>query len=195
MFGTHEATMKGTVRQSMPRSFVIYLSAVLLLAIASGQTAHAASSDQIVRDCIDGVINGNYSNKDLNRAKGQIPDDVAQYTSCLDAINDALSGSKGSKNKVADLGVFESKPIEPDAKAQKKLKKAESKGDKPIVVGDSKVIPGSPSLLKGSGLIADMPVSVAILIGLIGISMITAAGLSIYRNRGGFKKLGRLFKR
>ena len=195
MFGTHDATMKGSIRQSMRRSSVIYLSAVLLVAIASAQTAYAASSSEIVRDCIDGVLDGNYSNKDLNRARGQVPDDVAQYTSCLDAISDALSGSKNSGNKVADLGVFEEQPIAASERVTKKLVKANSKGNKPIEVGDTEVVPGSASLLEGSGLIADMPTPVALLIGLIGLSMIAAIGLSIYRNREEFKRLVRIFKR
>ncbi len=187
--------MKNTVRYRIMRSTAICLVIALLATMALATGTQASSSSQIVKDCIDGVINGNYSKKELNNARGEVPDDVAEYTLCLDAINDALSESKGSGNKVTDLGISKTKAAVPDKETLKKFNKAVASGDDAIKVGRSEVIPGSASMLGDKGLIADLPTSVAVLIGLIGVSMIAITGVSLYRNRDGFKKLGRLFKR
>ncbi len=187
--------MKNSFRYPKSFSAAFFLACALIAAMTLATGTQALSSNQIVKDCIDGVIDGNYTKKELNNAKGEVPADIGEYTLCLDAINDALAKSKGADNKVTDLGVFKTKPVVPDEKTQKKLKKAATGGSKAIKVGNSEVIPGSASMLQGKGLIADLPTSVAVLIGLIGLSMITLTGFSLYRNREGFKKLGRLFKR
>lgn len=72
--------------------------AVLALG-ASAATASASTADTIIRDCSSsdtGLLKGSYSKADLRSARKLVRGDIAEYTGCMDAINEALS--KNSSN-------------------------------------------------------------------------------------------------
>src|SRR5688500_20081456 len=72
----------------------------LILALAFAALAFPAaalaSGDDVIRDCADdGVIDGDYSDRELRQAERDLPSDIDEYTDCREAIRAEL-GSDGS---------------------------------------------------------------------------------------------------
>ena len=75
---------------------IITLGALCLVAPSA---ANGATSDTILRDCVDGKIDGSYSRAALDDARGKIPSDVDEYSDCRGAIDQArVAGSSQSGN-------------------------------------------------------------------------------------------------
>ncbi len=68
---------------------ITLLIILLALCLLAPSAASAASSDTILRDCVDGKIDGSYSRGALNDARGKIPSDVDEYSDCRGAIDQA----------------------------------------------------------------------------------------------------------
>ena len=78
------------------RRTTLLITLVALLALAPA-VAQATSVTTIFRDCVDGQIDGNYSNSDLARAKAKLADEVLEYSDCEGAIDRArIANSAGS---------------------------------------------------------------------------------------------------
>jgi hypothetical protein len=74
--------------------------AVLALGLFA-TSASASKANAIIKDCSTsdtGLLKGSYSKADLRAARKLVRGDVAEYTGCMDAINDALSGGGGNGN-------------------------------------------------------------------------------------------------
>ena len=75
------------------------------LCLTAPVAAHAASTDTILRDCVDGQIDGDYSRADLERARRDIPSDVEEYSDCRGAIDQArIDASAGSGSSGGGAG-------------------------------------------------------------------------------------------
>ena len=76
--------------------------AVSLLALSNVAPAHASAAS-VIRDCSeDGVLNGNYSQSELDGALEQLPSDLDEYTDCRAVIRSAQLGSAGRKHGAAE---------------------------------------------------------------------------------------------
>ncbi len=90
----------------MRRTIFLALFAVLALVPAA---AHAASPNDVLRDCFDdGVLQGNYSAAELRAAQKALPTDVDEYSDCRDVLSRALdartSSSGGNHTSTAGAG-------------------------------------------------------------------------------------------
>ena len=75
------------------------LVAVLAAMAATVSPAHS-SAISVIRDCSeDGVLNGKYSQSELERALDQLPSDLDEYTDCRSVIRRAQLGSAGGKHR------------------------------------------------------------------------------------------------
>ena len=72
---------------------------VLLACLLAPAAAGAASSDEILRDCADGQIDGNYSRKEIDRARKSIPGDLDEYSDCRGALEGARIDITAGKGK------------------------------------------------------------------------------------------------
>jgi hypothetical protein len=70
------------------RRTTLLITLVALLALTPA-VAQGTSVTTIFRDCVDGQIDGNYSNSDLARAKAKLADEVLEYSDCEGAIDRA----------------------------------------------------------------------------------------------------------
>ncbi len=76
-----------------PRRILAAFAAALLLVLAFASPASAVSP--ILRDCIDGVIDGRYTQEQFQRALAEIPADVDEYTDCRDVVRRAQLAAAG----------------------------------------------------------------------------------------------------
>ena len=74
----------------MRRTIFLAVLATLLLA----PTARAASTTQILRDCVDdSVLEGHYSLSDLRKAKSALSGDQLEYSDCNDVLSRAIANA------------------------------------------------------------------------------------------------------
>jgi hypothetical protein len=81
------------------RTTQIALAALLVCLVAVAAPAPAlASSASVIRDCSeDGILNGKYSQSELDGALEQLPSDLDEYTDCRSVIRRAQLGSAANK--------------------------------------------------------------------------------------------------
>lgn len=188
-----------------------------LLALALPQVA-LASSDAVIKDCADnGKLDKKYSKSDLKKAKSNLPSDINEYTDCGSAINRAIassgggggsgggpahapqaqaaasSGSSGSgSSSVTASGGGTGTGSSGRAKAAVPPRPTSAKPAVPV--GGQTVTPGANGLFKASESVNEIPLP--ILLALIGIAALTAAGGAlVMRRRGGFRAALRFARR
>jgi hypothetical protein len=78
------------------RRIAFLISLVVLCALATPVAGLAASSDSVLRDCVDGQIDGSYTTSELQQARKKIPSDIDEYSDCRGAIDAARTDNAGS---------------------------------------------------------------------------------------------------
>ena len=173
---------------------LLTLSGLFLLLAAP--TASAGVREKILRECQDGRITGDYSPAQLRDARKNIPTDIDEYSDCRDVLaRAALAGrsSGGGGNGGAGGGGGEtaapggvlpgggggSQVLTPDATEQSELDKARGSAASSFVDGE-RIVPGA------TGLAADaarngLPTSLLIVLVLLGVCGIVAAGPALHR--------------
>ena len=86
----------------------------------------------MIRDCSeDGVLNGKYSQSELDGALEQLPSDLDEYTDCRSVIRRAQLGSAGNKRR-ARAQAFAAERVDaaspPDGSEQQEIDKAAGSG-------------------------------------------------------------------
>lgn len=75
------------------------LIAALMLLVAAPMAPAQSTRNQILRECQNGQLSGDYTAREIRDARSNIPDDVDQYTDCRDVLARALlarAGGSGS---------------------------------------------------------------------------------------------------
>ena len=110
----------------------------------------------MIRDCSeDGVLNGNYSQSELDGALEQLPSDLDEYTDCRAVIRSAQLSSAGRKhrgNRAASAAERVDAGAPPSSDEQKEIANAAGSGDA-VRIGSAGVKPGEsgkPSTPPGS---------------------------------------------
>ena len=67
------------------------LIAVLMLLVAAPTVPAQSTRNQILRECQNGSLSGDYTAREIRDARSNIPDDVDQYTDCRDVLSRALT--------------------------------------------------------------------------------------------------------
>jgi hypothetical protein len=83
------------------------LIAVLTLLLAAPAALGQSTRNQILRECQNGSLSGDYTAREIRDARSNIPDDVDQYTDCRDVLSRALlalAGGGGSSGDAAGGG-------------------------------------------------------------------------------------------
>ena len=62
---------------------------LVLVALAAAPTPAAAGVIEVIRDCRDGTIDGDYSARELRQAERNLPSDQVEYGDCADALRRA----------------------------------------------------------------------------------------------------------
>ena len=190
----------------LPRHLLL-LAALLVLLAFPGEAS--ASPLQVIKDCNqDGVLNGNYSNKELRKALDNLPSDIDEYSDCRDVIGAAITGGSakggngaGSGNGAGGTGGTGSggaaavTPEEQAARAQDQadlqaLTAPDSrKHTPPVEVGGEKVKPGSNGVFDLASASNSLPTP--LLVALIALALLAIAG-GVVVLRGRLPALARL---
>ena len=160
------------------------LSGLILLLAAP--TASAGVREQILRECQDGRITGNYTPKQLRDARKNIPTDIDEYSDCRDVLSRAAlaggnsGGGGGGNAPVAPGGLSlagtTGNLLKPEADDEKDAL-SEARGDAGALSVDGKqVLPAAAGFSTGSrhGLPTTLLI-VLILLGLCGAAAVAPA--------------------
>ena len=171
----------------------------MLLGLATAAPA-PASPTGVIRDCSeDGVLNGSYSQSELDGALEQLPSDLDEYTDCRSVIRRAQLKSAGDKRRprraasTADR-VDAASPA--TGLEEQEIAKAAGAGDS-VRIGGTGVRPGgSAKPFDSAGFGTDLPSFVMIV--LLALAGLTISGLVLAGRRrwpagaGGGGPLGRI---
>jgi hypothetical protein len=167
------------------RTTPIALAVLLALLIAVMAAPALASPTSVIRDCSeDGVLNGKYSQSELDGALEQLPSDLDEYTDCRAVIRRAQLGSAGNKRHSprktsAAERVDAGSP--PTGGEQHEIDKAAGAGGS-VRIGGEGVRPGaSAKPFNSAGFGTDLPPF--ILIVLVALGGLCAAGLAMGARR------------
>jgi hypothetical protein len=144
------------------------LIAALMLLVAAPMAPAQSTRNQILRECQNGRLSGDYTAREIRDARSNIPDDVDQYTDCRDVLARALlaraggggsgdaagggGGAGGLGGTTGGGGVGTTggiggdtggAPLTPSTDADRKaLEKAATDGAQPVDVAGRPVTPG-----------------------------------------------------
>ena len=168
------------------RTSPIALAALLALLLVAVLAAPAlASPTSVIRDCSeDGVLNGKYSQSELDGALEQLPSDLDEYTDCRSVIRRAQLGSASSKRRPSgkpsaaervDAGA------PPTGDEQQRIAKATGSSGS-VRIGGEGVQPGSSAApFDSAGFGTDLPpLLMIVLLALAGL-FVSAVGLAARR--------------
>jgi hypothetical protein len=167
------------------RTNSVALAAVLALLVAVTAAPALASPTSVIRDCSeDGILNGKYSQSELDGALEQLPSDLDEYTDCRAVIRRAQLGSAGNKRRAprktsAAERVDAGAP--PTGGEQREIEKAAGAGGS-VRIGGQGVRPGaSAKPFDSAGFGTDLPPF--ILIVLVALAGLCATGLATAARR------------
>jgi hypothetical protein len=178
---------------SRPHSARSWPRLLLLLAIVGllvPPAAFAGSREKILRDCQDGHIDGQYTQKQYADALANIPTDVDEYTDCRDVIRrsqlssagkpsgggggsgggGASGGSTGSAGSSRD-------PLATASRHERAtFERQRAQPDKAVTVRGRLVQPGSLGYEAG-GSLSEIPTPLLVALILLGAGAVAAGGM------------------
>lgn len=172
---------------------------IAMIVLLASPAAASASPERIYADCEDnGRLDGRYSASDLNEAKRDIPEDLDEYSNCVELINGALSrGSRAGGGGAAGGGTVpfgpgggptglppgngvgslplgpDGKPLDPliDATPEERREVLAASSGRDIRPTATGVRPGDPD--------GDLPAPLVAVLILAGLATLTGMGLAI----------------
>ena len=165
---------------------LLTLSGLILLLAAP--TASAGVREQILRECQEGRITGDYTPKQLRDARRHIPTDIDEYSDCRDVLAQAAltgrggSGGDGSTSSAPggvrpDDGRAPQTPSDPVENAE--LNDARLRSDAQSV-GEQSIIPGAAGFA-ASAERHGLPPTVLVVLILLGLCVSAATFASVRR--------------
>jgi len=178
------------VPRPMLRSALI---AVLALVVAAPIASAQSTRVQILRECQNGSLSGDYTAREIRDARANIPDDVDQYTDCRDVLSRALLARAGGGDSSGDPGGGATggtggiggvtggtgggapgAPLTPSTDADRQaLEQAAKEGAQPVEVAGRQVTPGTAD--------NELPTTLLVLLILIAAGAVAALAPQIRR--------------
>jgi hypothetical protein len=157
---------------------------VLVAAPAAG----ADTRRDILRECQEGRLTGNYTAAQIRDARDHIPDDIDQYSDCRDVLSAALAtragggdgGTGGGGAAPAGAGGIGGggpgggellKPTTPED--HRALSEAAARGDDPVEINGREIVPGAAGLTADAAR-NDLPTTLIVV--LAGLALTALAG-------------------
>jgi hypothetical protein len=191
----------------------LILAGVVAMLLVTASPAFADTRTQILRECQDGALTGQYTAKQIRDARNHIPSDIDQYSDCRGVLSRALeqsasgagggggggtpgsggggiggggSGTSGTSGGAGGTsgGSAPLATIDTDADRQA-IADAAKHGGSPVNVGGVPVTPGTAGLAAGAPTNA-LPVPVIVALALLGLAAL-AGLLPLARRAGGLR--------
>jgi hypothetical protein len=173
--------------------------AALTLLVAAPTALGQSTRNQILRECQNGSLSGDYTAREIRDARSNIPDDVDQYTDCRDVLSRALLGLAGGGGSSGDAagggtggvggttggtggtggtgatgGDAGGAPLTPSTDADRQaLEQAATGGAQPVDVAGRKVTPGTAR--------NDIPTTLLVLLILVAAGAVAALAPQLRR--------------
>jgi hypothetical protein len=183
---------------------VVFASVVVVLLFAASP-AFAGTREQILRECQDGRLTGDYTAREIRDARNNIPTDIDQYSDCRDVLSRALaglagggngggSGSGGGGGAGGGFGGGGSGGaggtggsgglLTPTSPAdQKALADAARSGGGPVQIGGASVVPGATGFAAGAAR-HSLPATLVVLLVLLAAAAVLALAPGARRRAG-----------
>jgi hypothetical protein len=168
------------------RTTTAALGAALALVVALWLAVPAsASPSSVIRDCSeDGILNGKYSQSELDGALEQLPSDLDEYTDCRAVIRRAqlnAAGNKGRAKRPRSTADRVDAGSPPSGDEQNEINKAAGSGGA-VRVGGEGVKPGqSAKPFDSAGFGTDLPPLVFAVLLALGGALLTGLALAARR--------------
>jgi hypothetical protein len=165
---------------------VLKLLVIGALALLALPAPAFASADQVIRDCsFDEKLDRKYSNKELRRARDNLPADLAEYSDCADIIASAITSGSDKSGGVGSPGIGGTDPAGETAAqvADQNDLAAIADGTPPKVdVGGTSLEPDSSGFFGLGNAANQVPLPLLIALLLLGV-MALASGVGGLRER------------
>jgi hypothetical protein len=186
----------------------LLLAALIVFALPWGE-ASAATPFKVIKDCNqDGVLNGNYSNRELREALDNLPTDIDEYSDCRDVIGAAITsgssregdgrpagggggGGPGGGGGRGGAGGGDPAVLTPEEQAARQedqqdlaaITSPEGRDDRPTIdVGGETVKPGSNGLFDLATASNSVPLPLLLVLIALGL-LAVGGGLAVLRGR------------
>jgi hypothetical protein len=177
--------------------FASALAGLLLFA----SPALAGTREQILRQCQDGRLTGDFTVKEIRDARNNIPTDIDQYTDCRDVLSRALAGKAGGGGGAAPGGTTGggdggtggaggSGTLTPESEQDRSaVAEAQQNGGDPVTVDGQSIDPGAVGLTTKAPRTA-LPTALIVVLALLGLAAALGAAPHV-RRLGVIGTLGR----
>lgn len=176
------------------RHLILPLAIVAALAPAGPA---AASPEAVVRDCIDGSLEREYSDGDKRAALQQIPADVDEYSDCRAVIAGSIGGGPlagassaggggdgGSKGAAGDDARKPGTRTAAEERSERRREKARDVLERSL--GKRSVDPRDAGVLKAARTANGLPLPVALAVGALALLSLTGGVLVLMRRNPRF---------
>jgi hypothetical protein len=82
----------------------LILACVVAMLLVTASPAFADTRQQILRECQDGALTGDYTAKEIRDARDNIPTDIDQYSNCREVLSRALLSLAGGSGPNSSNG-------------------------------------------------------------------------------------------
>jgi hypothetical protein len=183
----------------------LVLAGVVAVLLLTASPALAGTREQILQQCQDGRLTGDFTVKEIRDARNNIPTDIDQYSDCRDVLSRAIAGRAGGAGGGGGGGGAAGgggggggtggggtlTPSTPQD--QKAIADAAARGDTPVKVDGGTVVPGASGFEANAARNPLPPGLIAVLV-LLGIA--AAAGAApLLKRLGGVGSLSTLGRR
>jgi hypothetical protein len=173
--------------------FASALAGLLLFA----SPALAGTREQILRQCQDGRLTGDFTVKEIRDARNNIPTDIDQYTDCRDVLARALAGKAGGGGGSTPGGAAGggggaggSGTLTPESEQDSAaVAKAQQSGGDPVTVDGQAIDPGAVGLTAKAPR-TPLPTALIVVLALLGLAAALGAAPHV-RRLGVIGTLGR----
>jgi hypothetical protein len=173
---------------------LVFASVVVgLLLFAS--PALAGTREQILQQCQDGRLTGDFTVKEIRDARNHIPTDIDQYSDCRDVLSRALAGKAGGgggsdPGGAAGGGAGGSGTLTPASEQDNQaVAEAQQEGGDPVTVDGQAIDPGAIGFTARAPRTA-LPTALIVVLALLGLAAALAAAPHA-RRLGAIGTLGR----
>jgi hypothetical protein len=168
----------------------LVLAGVVAVLLLTASPALAGTREQILQQCQDGRLTGDFTVKEIRDARNNIPTDIDQYSDCRDVLSRALAGPAGGGGGGTGGGGTLTPSTPQDQKA---IADAAARGDTPVKVDGGTVVPGA-SGFEANAARNPLPTGLIAVLVLLGIA--AAAGAApLLKRLGGVGSLSTLGRR
>jgi hypothetical protein len=169
----------------------LVIASVVAVLLVAASPALAGTREQILQQCQDGRLTGDFTVKEIRDARNNIPTDIDQYSDCRDVLSRALAGRAGGSGSDGGAGgggggagtggggtLTPSTPQDQEALAE-----AAAERDAPVQVNGERIVPGAAGF-DAKAARSPLPTGLIVVLALLALAAAAGAAPVLRRARG-----------